>query len=111
MAADRQKLSFYEYLSLKAADPSVDPAGDFALDAEADSFFPRSIYADDVGFRTAFNYIYYHKHAHWSVVMALMECWSEYYKAATGADWIEPGYDARDNTHYAIYPSDEVRYR
>lgn len=92
-------ITFYEYLAeleeTGAAAERDDPAGDFAIDAEADSFFPRSITADPEGFAKALNYIYFNRRACSDVLDAFMECWQEYYKDVTGEDWIEPGYNGR----------------
>ena len=88
MAAENEK-TFYEYLAEKAEDPEDDITGDFALDAEADSFFPRTVRADEEGFTTIVNYLYYSRRALDYVLDAFMQAWSEYYRYVTGSRWEE----------------------
>ena len=94
MAAEETK-TFYEYLSEKAEDPEDDITGDFALDAEADSFFPREARADAEGFEKVMKYLYYNRGGWDRVMEAFMDAWSEYYMSATGRAWLEAGYIRR----------------
>ncbi len=91
--------TFYEYLAAMEetgeAEERDDPVGDFALDAAADSFFPRNITADPGGFTKTLNYLYFNRRACSGAIDAFMECWQMYYKDVTGESWIEPGYNAR----------------
>ena len=84
--------TFYEYLAEMeesgAAAERNDPAGDFALDAEADSFFPRDIKADEEGFTKIINYLYYSKYVRdIDIWTAFMDCWEMYYREVTGSTW------------------------
>ena len=99
MAAEERK-TFYEYLTEKAKDPTDDPAGDFAIDADADSFFPREAKADANGFAVVMKYLYFNRGAWDSVMDAFMEVWQMYYEDVTGDDWIDPGYSSRCGGEY-----------
>ena len=84
--------TFYEYLSKLVetgeAEERDDPVGDFALDAEADSFFPRSAKADAEGFAEIVNYLHYSKYVRdIDELTAFMDSWGIYYKAVTGNEW------------------------
>lgn len=90
-------ITFYNYIAerVQREEYDDDPAGDFMLDAEADSFFPRNITANNAGFVSAFQYLYYNRHACEEAMSAFYECWEEYFKIATGRAWIDPGSNAR----------------
>lgn len=94
---ETETMTFYNYLAGKAQAKDVpdDPVGDFIIDAEADSFFPRQAKADAEGFATVINYLYYNRHACDAAMDAFMDAWSMYYKHVTGSDWIEQGYSSR----------------
>lgn len=94
MAAENEK-TFYEYLAEKAEDPEDDITGDFALDAEADSFFPRTARANAEGFEKVMKYLYYNRGGWNRVLDAFMETWSEYYRTVTGRCWVSSGYNNR----------------
>lgn len=87
--------NFYNWLVIEAEEPTDDPAGDFATDAAADSFFPRNIKANAAGFAAVFNYLYFNRHADSAVIDAFIESWQMFYKDATGRHWIPDGYSAR----------------
>lgn len=90
-----QNTDFYKWLVTNAEDPADDPTGDFALDADADSFFPHDIEASAAGFVAVFNYLYFNRHADSDVIDAFIESWQMFYKDATGRGWIPDGYSAR----------------
>ena len=92
MAADIKRredntLTFYEYLVEQAVDPEDSPAGDFAVDAEADCFFPRDIKADADGFASVFKHLYFYHGAIGNVLEAFIEAWEAFYMVATGEKW------------------------
>ena len=82
--------TFYDYLAQQIANEVTDePTWYFAIDAKSDIHFPRGIHANNDGFARAFNYIYFKRHVHHDVIDAMIECWQEYYKDATGRYWSE----------------------
>lgn len=84
--------NFYNWLVVEAEEPTDDPAGDFATDAAADSFFPRNIEASAAGFAAVFNYLYFNRRVHYRVIDAFIESWETFYKDATGEKWTETEY-------------------
>lgn len=94
MAADTR--TFIEYLTTMVetgeAAERDDPVGDFAIDSDCDSFFPRGARADAEGFITVVNYLYFNRGVWDRVLDAFMDAWLEYYKTITGEDWVEEGY-------------------
>lgn len=90
-------ITFYNYIAerVQREEYDDDPAGDFMLDAEADSFFPRTITANNAGFISAFQYLYYTRHQGADVIDAFIECWEEYFVTATGRAWVDPDSTAR----------------
>ena len=80
----KEDKTFYNWIVKMAEDPTDDPAGDFILDADADSFFPKDTKADEHGFVTIINYLYFNKGVWNRVLDAFMDSWQLYYKDATG---------------------------
>lgn len=85
--------NFYNWIVEMAEDPTDDPAGDFILDADADNEFPRDAEADEHGFVTIMNYLYFNKRVWNGVLDAFMDAWQWYYRDITGTDWADASYN------------------
>ena len=85
--------TFYNWIVGKADGLGGSSGGALIHDNETDSFFPRDTKADEHGFVTIVNYLYFNKGVWNRVLDAFMDAWQWYYREVTGTDWIDRSYN------------------